>query len=249
MKMVKKYNEFIKESHGYKNEFNDFVYELGINISEIESSANYWDLKQIIMELCDKYNMEGSITGGMEDGKARMMEDVYNYNKPQTGDFVDFGEKGKAYVVKEVENGYLTTDNESDRFNPDAEGKFIGDKFVKKIIDKGDDYEYFERENESVVVSDNATIKEIEFELKDLSSIYLPFTFLGFVTWDVNSSESVEEFIYNTQLGIFKYPINQWYPEEIFNEMVREIKKSLFEKYKIQFQYLRTSEFYKLTEN
>lgn len=50
------------------------------------------------------------------------------------GNFVDFGEYGKLYVLKILNDKFWVTDEKLDRNNPNASGWYIKKSFAKKVI-------------------------------------------------------------------------------------------------------------------
>lgn len=56
----------------------------------------------------------------------------------QSGDFVDFGDKGNLYVTGETKNTYKVTEDPAKRF---SENDFeIPKKYAVRVIDKGDNF-------------------------------------------------------------------------------------------------------------
>jgi len=54
--------------------------------------------------------------------------------KIKVGDFVDFGEYGKLYILKIVGDKFWVTDEKMDRNDPNASGWYINKSFAQKVI-------------------------------------------------------------------------------------------------------------------
>lgn len=68
------------------------------------------------------------------------------------GDLVDFGAYGNLYILRTHQGSrgdkYWVTDQESERFNPDASGWYIRHYLARKVIEQADGAEDYEDENE-----------------------------------------------------------------------------------------------------
>jgi hypothetical protein len=84
----------------------------------------------------------------IKESHTDTVAEILDIENIQPGDFVNFGEMGNLYVIREEGDGFIVTDVETDRFNPEAEGGFIEKKYVRNIINKGDDYEQREVDSE-----------------------------------------------------------------------------------------------------
>lgn len=107
-------------------------------------------------------------------------------------------------------------------------------------------------------------LEEFKYESRDMSFMYPKGTFEASIVWNFPSarpinyvnikreddlpiggfSQSVEDVIYTTipdEDGEykFKYVLNNWYPESVYNKMLDIIKEKLTEKY--GFEYVKTS--------
>lgn len=73
-------------------------------------------------------------------------EEEFNTDEVEVGDYVDFGPYGKLYVTN-LDAGlgdrpkWWVTDEEEDRYRPEARGWFISPGFAKGIIEKGESRE------------------------------------------------------------------------------------------------------------
>lgn len=57
----------------------------------------------------------------------------------EPGDFVDFGQYGKLYVCAHQGRDLWVSDDEADRFNPDAQGWLVKASSATAIIERGGD--------------------------------------------------------------------------------------------------------------
>ena len=62
---------------------------------------------------------------------------MFNCEKIQQGDLVDFGSYGKLYVCSVSGDYFRVTDKKKDRYNSDASGWNIRKKYAKTIIKEG----------------------------------------------------------------------------------------------------------------
>lgn len=63
---------------------------------------------------------------------------TFDYRDVEFGDLVDFGPYGKLYVVNGNSRKWWVTNEESERYNPNAAGWYIDPSDAVKIIEKGE---------------------------------------------------------------------------------------------------------------
>jgi len=96
-------------------------------------------------------------------------------------------------------------------------------------------------------------LEEFKFEARDMSYMYPDGTFEAMVAWGFNPdsededeltdggyNSSVEDVIYTTVpvdgVCLYKYAINNWYPESVYNKMCDIIENKLKEKYGCEYE-------------
>lgn len=96
------------------------------------------------------------------------------------------------------------------------------------------------------------SIQEIKFETRDMSYMYNANTFEGFVVFDFpygdesvggGSDSTNEYFVYNTISNTFQFRVDNWYPDNTYNQMVKMISYELNKKYHADFKYVNSNEF------
>lgn len=145
--------DFIKRNKmGYKDAedyFKPGTQEFADFLVYLEDETTWFDYRQIddvmieisnlILELSYQEDEDIEIDDEEGDPDLDIIGDI------EAGDYVDFGKYGKLYVVTILGDGYLVSENETQRYLGDNGDGFIiplsaGDKAT--IIEKGDEEDY-----------------------------------------------------------------------------------------------------------
>ena len=111
------------------------------------SEVSKWQTaSRLLQEVQNAYDKLDHVK--LKNEKYKLLNEIgkiFEEVEVKKGDFVDFGPYGKLYILKDLGDKYWATDEEEDRYKPNASGWYIDKSLAKRNLDSGKFNESFKK--------------------------------------------------------------------------------------------------------